>query len=443
MSVAGEWCRIAKVADMTLPPQGRPQATLDRLRQAGPRRLMRAAINRGLRVGQWAIGVALFALHLPLLGLVRSFRQVRIGVLPTDRLGHLAVNLDLYLRRQRESEPQTAQRSRQVILLVAGRPANAQLLRMWRRLLPVYESPFLHAVLRTSERLWMHSPFYQPLEMQSNEYEVFGRLPPVLAFTPDEEDEGRRRLKDWGINVDRDWFVCVYARDDTYLNTIYPKAGNWSYHDNRNADIDSFVPAMQEIARRGGFAIRMGYSVAEPLASSSPGVIDYASCYRSDFMDIYLAAKCRFFMGTTGGIGDVATAFNRPRLGVNWVPFGNAPLTAQSICLPKLIVDPATGRNYTFRRLLEDFSRRDDPKLWDGVLALSLGYRYVDNTPADLEVAVREMLDRLEAGHLASAEDGLLQATYRALMPPDHWCAGIATPIGSEFLRTHRQLLEG
>ena len=219
-------------------------------------------------------------------------------------------------------------------------------------------------------------------------------------------------------------------------------AGDWSYHDYRNADIESFYPAIEEIVSRGGFVLRIGAQVVKPLGIKSERVIDYARERRSDFMDIFLIAKCRFFLGTSSGVGEVSMLFDRPRVGVDWAPFGNAPLGKQSLVVPKLVSSAATGENLTFGELLRDFAHNEDPKLWDGNLAYRLGYRYVDNTPEEILMATREMLDRLEGTFEPSAEDHELQQAYFALMPADHYCIGIKTPVAAGFLKLHRHLLE-
>ena len=69
--------------------------------------------------------------------------------------------------------------------------------------------------------------------------------------------------------------------------------------------------------RRGYFVIRMGAVVNEALTTTNPMIIDYATKARSDFMDIFLCANCRFFFGCTGGFTAVPRIFRRP------VIFGN------------------------------------------------------------------------------------------------------------------------
>lgn len=61
----------------------------------------------------------------------------------------------------------------------------------------------------------------------------------------------------------------------------------------------------------------MGVIVKEALNTTNPMIIDYATKSSTDFLDIYLGAKCRFFLGSTGGINAVPRIFQRPVAYVN------------------------------------------------------------------------------------------------------------------------------
>jgi putative glycosyltransferase (TIGR04372 family) len=386
------------------------------------------------------LALPLFVLHLPLFVLVLPFRRVRFGILWTHRLGHLAANTDLYCRRRWLKGSSRSPRDAVFFLVGRAPAANEQLLRMWRRALPVYRMPLMHALVSMSQSLWAKSYFYEPLTMLSNEHAEFSAAPPTLRFTAEEEAQGRAQLERWGIDRDKDWFVCVFARDDAYMQTLYPDE-HWAYHDHRNCDIDSYAPAIDEIVARGGFVLRMGYHVVKPLGRVSDRVIDYAVRDRSDFMDIYLLANCRFFLGTSSGVYDVSMIFDRPRVGLNWTPFGTGPLGKDSLSIPKLVECAATGKALSFARILMDFSKRSDPKLYDGKVALEQGYRYIDNTAEEILEVCREMLDRLDGTFSPSEEDEALQRRYFELFPADHWCRAVKSPIGRDFLRRHRHLL--
>ena len=87
--------------------------------------------------------------------------------------------------------------------------------------------------------------------------------------------------------------------------------------------------AAEELARRGYYVFRMGAKVLKPLKSSNPKVIDYASGMRSDFMDIYLGAKCTFCVTTLSGFDGIPRIFRKPAVTLQ-VPLGITPTFSDS-----------------------------------------------------------------------------------------------------------------
>ena len=82
--------------------------------------------------------------------------------------------------------------------------------------------------------------------------------------------------------------------------------------------------AAEELAKRGYYVFRMGVNVLKPLKSSNSKVIDYANLQiRSDFMDIYLAAKCSFCVSTFAGFDEICHDFRKPLVYTNAVPIYN------------------------------------------------------------------------------------------------------------------------
>ena len=66
----------------------------------------------------------------------------------------------------------------------------------------------------------------------------------------------------------------------------------------------------------------MGVVVNKPFNSNNPKIIDYAnSNLRSDFMDIYLGARCSFCISTGYGFDELPYFFGRP-VAMLGVPFG-------------------------------------------------------------------------------------------------------------------------
>ena len=261
------------------------------------------------------------------LWLLEPFKPLRFGRIIPQRIGHLAANTELFLRRlQLGRLPQAA-----YILFASGPVANSTLLSLFARKIPVAQG-WPARVFTACEPWLKHSRFGAQLPFESNEYALFDDGRSSLCFTTEEEARGKAELRKMGLGPE-DWFVCFHARESAYLNKSLP--GDWRYHDYRDCGVANFLPAAEYVAGRGGFALRMGSAVAEPLPRTGPRLIDYASRHRSEFMDVYLAAKCRFFIGSDTGLTQVATIFDRPVVRNTNVPIVDWASFRRSISLSR------------------------------------------------------------------------------------------------------------
>ena len=388
----------------------------------------------------------------------RAIRTVKLTILQYLRIGELGLRPDLELRQLQLDGKDAGC----LHLFISGEnPANRQLLEMLKRRLCLIESDLLLAglhrwILKLSgvdkfidvnyaePRFWTMEVggcriLNHPPHRQSNEYRLYHSTAPALSFTPEEEARGRDGLLDMGLDPDKDWFVCLFARDRVYLSELLP---GHRFDDTRNADIGSYTLAARCIVEAGGHVIRMGHGVAKPFGLSHERVIDYATQCRDDFMDVYLMGHCRFVLGTTSGICDIAMLFDVPRIGTNWLPLGSAPLSRNSLFIPKLLKDKTTGAPLPFGRFLEETRDFKSPLLW----SYENSERFIcdDNTPEDILAVTEQMMARLDGSFAESEEDRTMQARYSARFPADHWSAQVKTPMGRDFLAKHRDyFLEG
>jgi len=237
-------------------------------------------------------------------------------------------------------------------------------------------------------------------------------------------------------------FICIYARDSAYLDTISPGKPRRD-HDYRDSSVNNCVPAAEELVRRGYFVIRMGAVVNETLQAAHPMIIDYATKARTDFMDIFLCAGCRFFLGSTGGINAVPRIFRRPVAYVNFVPLGTEHLLS---CAPSSLVAPKKlwlreeGRCMTFREIIESGADR----FFATENYEHIGVDVIENTPDEITVLAVEMDERLKGTWQTTEEDKVLQQRFWSLLEID-----MREPneeyrprMGAEFLRHNRELLD-
>ena len=232
--------------------------------------------------------------------------------------------------------------------------------------------------------------------------------------------------------------MCLHARDAAYLNKQWE--GGDSYREFRNCSIENYVEAAKYVVKQGGFALRMGAAVEKPLESKvrSKKIIDYAVHHRSDFGDIYLSAKCKFFLGNTAGLYDVATIFSVPVAIANVIPLNYPPLRSTDLFIPKKIWSERQKRFLTFREMLNseiiDFLNPQE--------YTNAGLTPHENSPEEILDLAIEMNGRLDGTWKSSPEDEALQQKFKSLFGTQSRCYGFPSRIGAKFLRENKDLLE-
>lgn len=382
-----------------------------------------------------AARLAVQALCLPAIALLyalRPVKRVKLGQLMAERIGNLTMAPELFLR-----DLQLGGKDRDTAYFIfCGKPCNRPLLEMYRRRLTIIESPALHKIFNICLPLLRKTSLHEPLRYILNEYRLFDEVRPVLSFTPEEEERGRRGLSAMGIG-ENDWFVCFHNRDSAYLKSTIPNA-DFSYHDYRDCHVENFLEAARLVVKRGGFALRMGALVAEPLPQTGePRIIDYATRFHDEFLDLFLISKCRFFIGSDTGLAQVATVFDRPIVNTNVPRVDWASFRRHDIFIHKKIRSAREGRLLTYAEILErgisDFMRGDQFK--------AAGLVLEENTPDEIADAAREMLARLDGGWKPDPAVEDLQERYRLLFTPRNFCYGFRSRVGGDFLRKNEQAL--
>lgn len=355
----------------------------------------------------------------------------RIGVLNHTRIGHLAANTEYYLRR-RDAGADRGEETR--VFLSSSKPCNRQLQDMIKRRLPVVESSLLAAAVATARLRWPDSPVWIDLSsVGPDDWELWGKTKPQLSFTDDEERRGRELLRSMGIPEGAP-FVCFAMRDKAYLDG-HLKSQSFRYHDYRDGDVANCLPAAEWLAGRGIYVLRLGAAVGKPFESSDSRIIDYASRFRTDFGDIYLLGRCKFFLGDTAGLFWPPSILGRPTALMNIVPLTHLQPVPNSMLMPKIY--KKSGRALGFRQVVasgyEAFLRAEQYE--------AAGVELEQNTPEDILGMVREMNARVDGDWTPGPDDEELQRRFWDCFPEGHVARGCPARIPSDFLRRHKELL--
>ena len=363
--------------------------------------------------------------------IISPWKKIIISSLISERIGHLSIDVDLFVRKKQLNP------NNKTYIFFAGTPCNRQLLRLWQRHLYIIENNVFHNMLLNTIKWWEKTPYYESLEHKWADYDVYQKTQSILKFNSKEKTLGNEQLKKFGIDPEHNWYICIFARESTYLNKVFPR-GNWEYHNYRNSNINNLKLASEYIISLGGYVVRIGSHVKNKFEFKNPKVIDYAVKYRSDFMDIFLISNCRFIMGSMSGICDLSQAFDIPYLGLNTIPICEIPFGRYGLFIPKKIKLKKENRYIHFSKLIQDpkFAEENNfIQYWE-----SLDYEVIENTSKEILDATKEMVLRLENKFYLNKKEKYLLKKYYLLYPDGHTKKKVRTPIAIEYLKNNTNL---
>jgi putative glycosyltransferase (TIGR04372 family) len=243
----------------------------------------------------------------------------------------------------------------------------------------------------------------------------------LLKLDDETEVKGYKVLKRWGL-TDKDWFVAIHVREGSHRDQARLP----------NADIMSYLPMINEIVNRGGHVIRMGSPLMTPLPKMK-NVIDYAHVVeRVDWMDVFLWAKAKFFVGTQSGGSEAAMCFDTPTIRSNFSSYGHCFWSDKSFMLPKQY----RISNHALPLNLRDALRSPIPHC-ESTVHEDFEFEVIDNSETDLINAANEMFARLESQNWTLTER---QVTAQAIRVSEGAVGRL--PISDSFLSSHRSFIE-
>jgi putative glycosyltransferase (TIGR04372 family) len=346
-------------------------------------------------------------------------------------IGHMAL-LDNYakmsiLGRRSKAKP---------ILLVRPGVANQAYLDYFREYLPIqisdpvafsllsplakYLEDHVTAVLDASGKQ-IYDPYTVEASIQSR-WEAEGRGP-LLTLKDEDQKRGQECLERLGVPAGA-WFAAVHVR-----------GGREKERSARDADITTYRLAMEEIVARGGWVIRMGDQSMEPL-HPMPHVVDYAlSDLRRDWMDVFLWARCRFFIGCLSGPLMVPFTFGVPGVIANWSSLATRLWFKQDIYIFKLHWSVAEARYLSIAEVSSSALASAESSKY----LKEKGIKLIDNTPEEIRDLVVEMMDRLDGKLNYTEEDERMQKKFNQVSISNS--NGENSRAGRDFLRKWANLL--
>jgi len=375
-------------------------------------------------------------IYLPAAALLRALNFRVPDFCHLDRIGHLLAEPDCYLKEERLG---LISKRRVIMLTSKKQVANHAAIEYWNQYFAVVTSPMIVRLLRPLS--------WHPLtRFDTSKYAVaingtaefpkiqalWGNRPPLLKTSPEDSYRGPKALEEMGVPSGT-WFVCVHSREGGYS----PR--DEYVHSYRNSCIEDYLTAIEYIISLGGMCIMMGDPTMRP-APKIKGLVDYAHHpTRCDWLDLYIAANCRFFLGNTSGAFYMASVFGVSVACANMAPLSAVfPCGKKDIGIPKLYKDVSSGRVLTFKEILD--SPASNYRFSSEFNAA--GLELVNNTPEEIRDLAIEQFERSSFPNFVYNEkDEALQTRFRKLFRPGHYMYGSASRIGCAFLKRYQHLL--
>tara|TARA_B100000686_G_scaffold176953_1_gene183928 strand:- start:809 stop:2110 length:1302 start_codon:yes stop_codon:yes gene_type:complete len=402
--------------------------------------------------------IPIYLISIPsviLIRLIKPWYLIRWDGLTSSRIGHFATDTELYSCKREAKINEPAQKYIDIFFLKSKYICNKQLEKMLRRNLKIIPAFFLLPLFRINRffNLFIKGGDQHEIGINPNEdrdvYNIVNKYKPHISFTEEEEQRGKKILNNFGI-PENSKFVCLAVRDSAYLDRQkdYNKIRSFAYHNYRDGNIEKYVLAAEELAKRGYYVFRMGAKVHRALKSSNPKIIDYAnSKMRSDFMDIYLGAKCTFCISTWLGFDAIPFVFRKP-IAFIFLPFGHLKAeNEKDLLITKHHINKINKKNLNISEIFSSkvalsFSSEEYEKN---------NIELKENTPEEIKDFVIEMDERINNNWKETEEDIFLQNKFWSVFKDNLNKLNLKNPIynikikakfGAKFLRDNQDWIK-
>ena len=363
--------------------------------------------------------IPFYLMSIPLVFIIRLIKPwylVRWHEIESGAMGYFTATTELYCCEKDAGINTPTQRFVDIFCLRKN-VCNKQLEKMWRRVLIILPRWLLIPLFRVNRFCNMFTSGGNDHEIGYNTkrdqdvHNLIDKFPVHISFTDEEELKGKEILNKFGVPEDAK-FICLNVRDSGYLSRRHEDheyMGRLNAHNFRNADINKYILAAEELARRGYYVFRMGIKVFEPLKLSNPKIIDYANSeMRSAFMDIYLGAKCFFCISTRAGFDGIPFIFRRPIV---------------SLCVPLVLIFTSSTKYLSIvkhHKYKKNQKELTISEIFSSSVATSFytngfdqnGVELWENSPEEIRDLAIEMDDRLNGNWNETKEDILLQEKF-------------------------------
>ena len=316
--------------------------------------------------------------------------KIKFSTVSEDRIGGIAAACDMHLRREKIDNLNTK------LCFFIDNPCNYTLLGLLKKRNIFIKSKFLKTLLNLSKDKLIKKNIYIPVTEDLHSYREFYKTKPQIFLSLKQKKFGYQEISKWGIK-ENDWWVCFHGRDSNYLKKKYPNI-NFDYHNYRDFNPNTMIDAILTVISKGGYAIIMGEDDNETLNIDNKKLIHYNKKYKTDFLDIFLCAEAKFFIGNSSGLKAVSQCFNVPIAATNQIGFNVLLQPINSLTIYKKLYSIEKKRLLTFNEMKKIglFDKKEGFKAYFTEYYKKNKLIPVENTKQEINGLVEDMFNLID-----------------------------------------------
>jgi putative glycosyltransferase (TIGR04372 family) len=254
---------------------------------------------------------------------------------------------------------------------------------------------------------------------------------PLLRLNEEHQKKGWEILCNAGMRKS-DWFVTLHVRESGYTGE-----GDQPPNQHRNSRIETYLQGVKRITETGGWVVRIGDPTMTPLPPMDRVIDSTRMDFKPDWMDLFLCAENRFYLGTSSGPCMIPPCFGKKCALANYELLSGRPFYFGNIYIPKLLYDKKKGRKLTFREVLTS----DTVYCFHSNFFAARGLEFIHNSPDEIDELVQEMLESSKGNLRYTQEEEFLQNKFNSLATSLGATYGTNSRLGRGFLEKHKDLL--
>jgi len=375
-----------------------------------------------------------------LIRIIRPIFFFRFGCLYAEKFGPLSARTEMSLCEQELGlQPK---RTKTINIYNTGYSSficNKQLSNMWKRVVRVYpKSRYFWNTMNAFS--FGRDHIIEAKKGSRDVHNLLERSPIHLSFTQEETEQAKKELLKMGLN-ENDKYILIMNRTQRYLDEVLPGKMDLTHNSHRNSNINDLAPVAEILAAKGNTIIRFGQKVGDLMSTSNPKIIEYDhKGFRTELLDIYLSANCKYIIGAsdTGGLAVAGWNFRKPMINVNFSSLENLIpwLPSWLFCFRKYWLKKEK-RFMKIREMIDSGAGRfDSYKQYE-----EKGIELINNTKQQIIDVVNEMELRLSGDWRDSEEDDELQRRFWCHFEKSDKHGIVRSRIGAKFLKENIDLL--